>query len=252
MIIIIDGGDYVISYDKEKARTRLRALRGNLSQRDLAEKLAGLVRERALDGLNGKQTVSQLELGKRGITLDYAFAYAEIFNVSLDYVLGRSDEWEPAYKSAKDVTGLSDEAIRAVEDLTAQREFDGSGTLSQLLSYGLANMSSGLAYFISEYCDEKVKADGSYSDKSKPYSEHFSNAERKEVNYSSDGMIEPAPDGFGKPIPGLFKMTLNLDSYLSVNLRKFGDAFVDLIKEVIDAEMQKKKEAATNGQHNEA
>lgn len=40
---------------------------------------------------NGRQTISQLENGKRNITIDIAFAYADIFDATLDYILCRSN-----------------------------------------------------------------------------------------------------------------------------------------------------------------
>ena len=80
-------------YDAIKAGGRIREIRkrNGLSQREMAQKLAAIITNRVLDKSNGKSTVSQMERGARGITLAYAFAYADIFNVSLDYVLGRSD-----------------------------------------------------------------------------------------------------------------------------------------------------------------
>jgi len=64
-----------------------------------------------LDGENGKVTVSQLERGARKITLEMALAYAEIFDVSLDYICGRSDDPQPENKGIRESTGLEDDAI---------------------------------------------------------------------------------------------------------------------------------------------
>jgi transcriptional regulator with XRE-family HTH domain len=112
--------------DKNKVAGRLKELRDNakpkMSQSGLAQKLNDLIGYNNggvmnLDGETGKQTVSQLERATRGITLDLAFAYAHIFGVSLDYVLGKSDDWQPSYKGIKDVTGLPDEAVRGLKTL---------------------------------------------------------------------------------------------------------------------------------------
>lgn len=108
-------------FDKSKAKDRLKELREGKkwSQRELADKLNSLLgqdsnakRKMSLEENSGKETVSQLERGARGITLDIAFAYSEIFDVSLDFVLGKSDDWQPQNKNIKKVTGLSDNALK--------------------------------------------------------------------------------------------------------------------------------------------
>lgn len=114
-------------FDKEKVQKRLKELRDikKWSQNDMAQKLNELIGYSSeqnvmnLDGETGKQTVSQLERGTRGLTIEIAFAYAEIFNISLDYIYGRSDDWQAANKSIKEVTGLSDKAI---EKLTMYKQ----------------------------------------------------------------------------------------------------------------------------------
>ena len=59
---------------------------------------------------NGIQIVSHLENGHRSITPEIAIAYAIIFNTSLDYIYGLSDDEfrDPRLK------GLSDKAIKAM------------------------------------------------------------------------------------------------------------------------------------------
>ena len=108
-------------YELQKAGKRIKELRETkgLSQTQMACELSKLITDRVLDKDNGKNTVSQLERGARGITMAYAFAYADIFNVSLDYVLGRSDDWRPEYKDVKRVTGLPDKAIDMLGWLSA-------------------------------------------------------------------------------------------------------------------------------------
>ena len=125
------------AYDKRIASKRLRALRTKKgwSQNMMAKELNGLLgqnglyadiyKPRILSEDTGRFTVSQLEniKGKendRGITIQQAFAYADIFDVSVDYVLGRIDDLKPQFKEAKEVTGLSDEAIRALENYKYQ------------------------------------------------------------------------------------------------------------------------------------
>jgi len=83
----------------------------------------------ALDNKTGKHTVSQLESftkeetskNKRNISPNIAFAYAKIFNVTLDFIYGYSDDWNPDFKDVKERIGISDKAIKKLEDLEASR-----------------------------------------------------------------------------------------------------------------------------------
>jgi transcriptional regulator with XRE-family HTH domain len=70
----------------EKFGPRLRELReeANLTVEQLAEKL-GVV----------KQTISKYENNQREPKYEYLLKLAEIFNVSVDYLLGRIDERKP-------------------------------------------------------------------------------------------------------------------------------------------------------------
>jgi len=93
------------------------------SQPDFAKKLNEYV-DKTWDNENGKVTVSQLERGKRNITLEVALAYAEIFDVSLDYLCGRDSEPQPKHRNIKEDTLLSDNSIKqllliknAIEDI---------------------------------------------------------------------------------------------------------------------------------------
>jgi len=111
-------------FKKENVQKRLKELREkkNWSQNDMAQKLNELIGYDSasnvmnLDGETGKQTVSQLERGARGITIEIAFAYSEIFGTSLEYILGSSDDWQPENKTVKELTGLNDEAIKNLQN----------------------------------------------------------------------------------------------------------------------------------------
>lgn len=63
----------------------------------------------------GKNAISQLEKGKRGLTIDNALIYADIFNVSLDYIYRGTENWKPEYKVIKEQLGLSDETLNKIE-----------------------------------------------------------------------------------------------------------------------------------------
>lgn len=119
----------VKTFNDKKVKKRLVELRKskNLSQSELGLELNEMLntkmqKDANLDGENGKQTVSQLER-TRNLTIDFAFAYANIFNVSLDYILGWSDDFKPENKSIKEYTGLSDDAIKTLKELNT-KSFD--------------------------------------------------------------------------------------------------------------------------------
>ena len=79
---------------------------------------------------NGRQTVSQLELGKRTINLDTILALADIFDVSVDYIMCRSDDWQHENKDIKETVGLSDKAIRSLKEaVELSRKNDSYGHL---------------------------------------------------------------------------------------------------------------------------
>ncbi|MDR0325013.1 MAG: helix-turn-helix domain-containing protein [Oscillospiraceae bacterium] len=120
-------------YDRKIVASRLRELRERCkwTQNDVGERLNSLLGAKALklmelDEDTGKETVSQLETlkGKRNISQNLAFAYAEIFDVSLDYIYGRTDTWQHDYKEAKELLRLSNEAIDALRLLSEPHEED--------------------------------------------------------------------------------------------------------------------------------
>lgn len=106
---------------------RLGTLRGGLTTKEMAEKLNELIgyegkyaNEGGGLGLNGKsgaQTISHLENGRRQITPEIALAYAEIFDVSLDYIYGRIDFKNHEDKFIKEGLGISENVMDAVKIL---------------------------------------------------------------------------------------------------------------------------------------
>ena len=114
-------------YSQTVQPSRLRYLRGNLTSAEMAEKLNELIgfggkyadegKGLTLNNQSGAQTISHLENGRRLITPEIALAYAEIFNVSLDYIYGRTNHRNPEYANTEETLGLSDNAIRALLEL---------------------------------------------------------------------------------------------------------------------------------------
>lgn len=105
--------------DKIKVSKRLAKLRtdNHYTQPELAKKVKELIgldkceKGLSLDGDTGKQTISQLECGRRGLTIELATAYSEIFGVSLDYLFCLSDDEQPSNKDIKEILHFSDKAI---------------------------------------------------------------------------------------------------------------------------------------------
>lgn len=121
------------NYDKKIASTRLKELRTGKawSLFQMGEELNKRVGYKGsgkmnMDGDTGKQTVSQLERNCRGITIDIAFAYADIFGVSLDYVFGRTD----SNKSVQEQIALDDGAIETLRTIPIKDSLVGEPCLS--------------------------------------------------------------------------------------------------------------------------
>lgn len=70
----------------------------------------------------GKQTLSQIENGSRGLKPNIIRAYATVLNTTIDYLMGRINDWKMEYKDVKEVIGLSDEAINKLENANTQNK----------------------------------------------------------------------------------------------------------------------------------
>lgn len=68
-------------------------------------------------GVNGKQSISKLEKGVMNLSLKNAIAYAEFFNVSLDYLYFGANSYKSEYDTIKKILGFSDDAIHKLEEL---------------------------------------------------------------------------------------------------------------------------------------
>lgn len=107
--------------DKERGK-RLKDLRESFkySQTELYVKLKEANNKTngniTIDEDSGKNTVSQLERGRK-LSLDYANAYADVFDVTLDYLYGRKEDWRPENADIKKQLGLTDKSINLLEDI---------------------------------------------------------------------------------------------------------------------------------------
>ena len=68
--------------------------------------------------VNGSKSISKIENG-HAFSLRYALAYAEYFNVSLEFLYGLSDIKQPGYDDVIKKLGLSDDAIHKLEEFNA-------------------------------------------------------------------------------------------------------------------------------------
>ncbi len=115
------------NYVETKKRLKLLREMNNLTRKEVAETLNKLIGYEgefsdegeglALNGINGTQVISHIEKGRRPVTPIIALAYAKIFDVTLDFIYGCVDYTKPQYKDAQEITGLSDGAIRNLENI---------------------------------------------------------------------------------------------------------------------------------------
>ena len=108
--------------DQERTAKRLEGLRleKHWSKEDVANQI-GVTRKTYHEWESGK-TIIEKNTGKNlfyypSITSDNLFALSDLYNVSIDYLLGRSDFRSPEREYIGMQTGLSDSAIAALEIL---------------------------------------------------------------------------------------------------------------------------------------
>ena len=83
--------------------------------------------------VNGSKSISKIENG-HAFSLRYALAYAEYFNVSLEYLYGLSDIKQPGYDDVIKKLGLSDDAIHKLEEFNATVNNNITYTLNELFA----------------------------------------------------------------------------------------------------------------------
>lgn len=127
-------------YDKDEIAKRLkeqRKLTGH-SQAQLAKKIDALIGKAAnqnglrMDKHAGVEYVSGWENNTRAITLNVLMAYSKIYNVSLDFLMGRTPDWNPENHDIKEKTGLSDKSLVALESIGVYTEDDYKDTIDSL------------------------------------------------------------------------------------------------------------------------
>ncbi len=109
------------------------------------------------DKEGGKSTISQLENGNRNLEDYYALAYAEVLDVSLDYIYGRIKNLKPEYKGINEQLGLNDNAIKKLEELN-KNDKNTIEILNKLLSPSLAPLFIELLDALFEHSFVDIKA----------------------------------------------------------------------------------------------
>ena len=82
-----------------------------------------------------KTTYTNYEQGKHTVPLDFAVTLADFYNVSLDYIAGRSN-----FPKGADKTALSDDEMNVVEKYSLLSERN-KGKLEQFLEQLIENQS---------------------------------------------------------------------------------------------------------------
>ena len=92
---------------------RIKAIRGSMKQEECAEKI----------GIS-RAALSSYENGSRKMDIEILYKFSELFNVSTDYLLGRtnSKSIDDKERAAVDVTGLSENAISSLKALTTSEK----------------------------------------------------------------------------------------------------------------------------------
>lgn len=101
--------------------------------------------------VNGSKSISKIENG-HAFSLRYALAYAEYFNVSLEYLYGLSDIKQPGYDDVINKLGLSDDALHNLELLNRTNK-NLVTVLNMLLNSNLFPMFKELLNHYSEYAN---------------------------------------------------------------------------------------------------
>lgn len=122
--------------------------------RDLISKREGTINEE--DGnQNGDKVISKIENGY-GLSLRYALAYSEYFNVSLEYIYFGAKSYKQSYDDIKELTGLSDEALHTLEMLKKNDKLS-LFVLNKFLGSKLSNTFITLLHSFLDYLKITVK-----------------------------------------------------------------------------------------------
>lgn len=151
-------------FDDREIGNRLAELRTNirpkLTQDKLYVELRNIIAKREgtipeKENVNGDKVISKIENGY-GLSLKYALAYAEYFNVSLEYIYFGAKSYKPSYDDIKELTGLSDDALNILEKLKNDKTF--IFVLNNFLGPNLSSYFINLLHSYFDYYNLNVKS----------------------------------------------------------------------------------------------
>lgn len=122
----------------EIMRERLKELRAELSQQDVVDAINARHSDREND--ISREAIRNWENGTRKPKIENLVELADFYNTTVDWILGREGaarSRDPELQMVMDSTGLSERAIRNLQDL--KRNDQQQGRLSELLSSFLEN-----------------------------------------------------------------------------------------------------------------
>ncbi len=122
--------------------------------RNIIAKREGTVPEE--ENVNGDKVISKIENGY-GLSLRYALAYSEFFNVSLEYLYFDKKSYKPEYDDMKKMLGFSDYSLNKLEELNKNNK-NAIDTLNKLLSPNIAPIFIELLDSLFEHSSVDIKA----------------------------------------------------------------------------------------------
>lgn len=120
---------------------------------------AGLSQTELANAINcNKQYVSKIEDGSRTLSINMLIKYADYFNVSVDYLLGRTDvkSTDPNIKQICEYTGLSEAAVNCL--IRSKSENDKERRMMSLMienpwMHSLVNSAAEVEYYAEKGID---------------------------------------------------------------------------------------------------
>ena len=137
---------------KNERLIKLRKSKG-FSQSQLAKEVEKYIKETVLEGETGKQTISQIENGRK-INLEMACAYCKIFDTTLDYIYGRTDVMKPSCESIKKDLGLDDLTIHNLEALKKYKDSADKNPDIYKYGYETTKRLAACNYLINNACSD--------------------------------------------------------------------------------------------------
>ena len=230
--------------------SRFRKLLINTDEQSLAQHL----------GIQSTSTFRQWSNGYTLPTCENLYKLAVYFGVTTDYLLGRKKSASPDdfIEEAMNRYGLSEKALEGLALWQEIRNKNDTNILSHLLEVQSNNKNEfsefvrligGIEFFITEHCNATIKTDIELEKLIEHHKALGTLIDGQPItledliahNDSFDGMITPDPNR-----PGLSDHKMSLKSVRTFRLGKFSNRFAELIDEIVDAELNSRKDGDNN------